>query len=112
MSGGLFEEFDAAVEGFAEGDFFFLDEVDEVLGILFELREHFAHGVDDDGDELVEEGVLEVELLAAEADSAAEDAAEDVAAAVVGGGSTVGDGEGEAADVVGDDTEGDIVAEL
>ncbi|MEM6757144.1 MAG: hypothetical protein AAF586_08260, partial [Planctomycetota bacterium] len=64
--------------------------------------------VDDGGDELVEEGFLDAELLVAKADGAAEDGAEDGVAAGVAAVGPVGEGEGQAAGVVGDDAIGDV----
>ena len=111
-AGDLFlEEFHAPVEGSVEGFFFDADDVFDVGLAGADFGEDVAHRLGEDADEFVEEGFVEAEC-APVADGAAEDAAEDVVAVGVAGLDAVGDGEGEGADVVGDDAEGDVHALL
>ena len=84
-----------------------MDDLLDVVLFGAEFGEDVAHRVGQDGDQLVEERLVEAEG-AAVADGAAEDAAQDVVAVVVAGLDAVGNGEAQGADVVGDDTEGDV----
>ena len=84
-----------------------LDDLLDVVLLGAEFGEDVAHRLGQDGDELVEERLVEAEG-AAVADGAAEDAAQDVVAVGVAGLDAVGDGEAQRADVVGDDAEGDV----
>jgi hypothetical protein len=79
----------------------------DLLFLHAQFGEHIAHVRGEDIDELVEEGLFELER-AAILHGAAEDAAEGVVAVAVAGLDAVGDGEAERAEVVGDDAEGDV----
>ena len=84
----------------------------DALRVLLQLRERLAHRVDDDRHELVQERLAQLELLPAEAHRAAEDAAQHVAAALVARHRAVGQRERQAAHVVRDHAERDVVSEL
>ena len=73
-----------------------------------DFGEDIAHRAGEDINELVEKWGAEAEG-AAVADGAAQDAAEHIVPVGIAGLNAVTDGKGERADVVGDDTEGDIV---
>ncbi|CCZ49491.1 putative uncharacterized protein [Bacteroides sp. CAG:661] len=105
---GLLQQTDTRFERAQEGFFFLLDDFDNqfLLGLQFGIG--FSHVLYQHGDELVHEGLLLSEERIAVADSAAQDAADDVAGLGVAGQLSVGDGEGDGADVVGHDTHGNV----
>ena len=111
--GGGVEELQAAVEGPAETDLFGLNHRRDVLGPLPDFGEGIAEAIHDHRDQLVEEGLVQVEL-AAETRGPAENPAQDVAPALVGRRGAVGDREGQRTDMVRDDAEGivGLIAEL
>ena len=87
-----------------------LDILTAVGGTKF--GEGVAHVVDERLHEVAQERLVHVHVLPAVAYRAAEDAAEDVAASFVAGQRTVGDGEGQTAQVIGDDAVGDVDHDL
>ena len=102
----VFEHADTAVQGAQEGVLFFLDHIGDelLLGLQFGIGlAHIGHQL---GDEAAEEGLGEAQEGVAVAHGAAQDAADDVAGLHVGRQLAVGDGEGDGADVVGDDAHG------
>jgi hypothetical protein len=103
----MLEQRDAFVQSAIEALFFQLQHALDLLLLHAQLGEDIAHLRGEDIDELVEEGLFEIEG-AAVFHGAAEDAAEGVVAVAVAGLDAVGDGEAERADVVGDDAEGDV----
>ena len=106
--GGLLEQRDAAVQGLAEGDFFFLDLRGDGVLHLRQLGEGGAEVGHHRGHEFVEERLADVERLPPVAHRPAQDAAQHVAAALVAAVGAVGQGEGQRADVVGDHAVGHV----
>ncbi len=105
------EAADAGGEGAAEALLLVGEDALDLGAALAQVRVVVAEGVDDHAGHLGEEGFVEAEL-AAVADGAAEDATEDVGAAFVAGQDAVGDQEGGAPDVIGDDAEGAVVGRV
>ena len=103
-----FEDLDAAVERDEEALFFGPDRALDVLALLDQFGEDVSHGIGDGVGDPVDARLLHPEVPG-EAGGAAEDAAEHVAAAVVAGDRTIGDGESQHADVVGDHAHRDLV---
>ena len=79
----------------------------DLLFLHAQLREDIRHLRSEDIDELVEEGLFELER-AAILHGAAENAAEGVVAVAIAGLDAVGDGEAEGAQMIRDDAEGDV----
>ena len=105
-----FKETDAGGEGAEETLFFFLhDSSDEHL-LCFEFGIGVTHFFHKSGNEFAEEGFALSEESVGVANGTAKDATNDVARLGVGGQLTVGNGEGDGAKVVSDDTHGDVGA--
>ena len=104
---GFGEDGETTIQRTAEALLFAADDAADDFLALLQLGEDAAQRFDDGSDELLEEAGWEAEFFSVE-DSAAEDAADDVIAAFVTGENAVGDGAGDAARVVGEDTEGDV----
>ena len=102
----VFQHANTPVQGTQEGVFFFLDDAGNqfLLGFQFGIGvSHIGHQL---GNEAAEEGLAETQEGVAVPDRAAQDAADDVAGLYIGRQLAVGDGEGNGADVVGDDAHG------
>ena len=99
--------FDPPVQRLIERLLLSLEHVLDVLLLCANFGKDIAHRSGKNGDELVEERLVEAER-AAVANGAAQDAAQDVVAVGVAGLDAVGNGEAQRADVVGDDAEGDV----
>ena len=102
------EALDAAGKGAQEAVLLLLDDLYDELVLGLQLGIGVAHGLVEDGQELVEEGLLLAEVGIGIAHGAAQDATDDVAGLGVAGQLSVGDGEGDSADVVGDDAHGHV----
>ena len=102
-----FEQLDSPIQRLIKRLLLALDDLLDVVLLGADFGEDIAHRVGQDGDQLVEERLVEAER-AAVADGAAQDAAQDVVAVVVAGLDAVGNREAQRADVVGDDAEGDV----
>ena len=103
------EAADAGGEGAQEGLLLLEDDAGDELLLLGKLGVLVSHLLDEGGDELVDEGLLESEEGIAVAHGTAQDATDDVSCLGVGGQLPVGDGERDGAEVVGDDAHGDVV---
>ena len=103
LGGDLLELLDALDERAAEGLLLVRDDLRHALLVLDNLGEHLAEVGHHRGDEFLEETLLGAQLLAAEANGAAENAAEHVVTTLGAGRGAVGDREGKRANVVRDD---------
>ena len=102
------ENVQAAIEGLAKTLFLGVDDSGDVILPSRHLRENMPHSFTQRANQLMNEGVVLIEL-AGIARGAAQDAAQDVPPALVGGHRAVGHGEAERTHVVGDDLHGDAV---
>ena len=84
-----------------------VDNLLNPVSVGAKLRKNTPHVFDQHIHELIEKRFLEAEG-ATVADGAAQDAAEDVVAVVIAGLDSVGDGEAEGADVIGNDAESNV----
>ena len=103
-----FQKVDAGGEGAEEGFFFFANHLGDEFLLCGQLGIGAAHLLHERGHEQAEEGVATTEEGVGITHGATEDAANDVAGFGVGGQLSVGDGEGDGAQVVGDDAHGHV----
>ena len=103
----LSEDLHAGVDGSGKVFFLGLDHLGDIVLLLPKLRVLALVFMDDGVNDLIEEGLVHAQKLAV-AGSPAEQAAEHIAPALVGRQNAVADHEGGAADMVGDDTQGDV----
>ena len=107
----LFQHFakdlQTTVDGAAEALFFHLDDADDVVPLLHQVGVSALILVDDGVADLIQEGTFHAQETAMPCGTA-EQTAQDIAAAAVAGQDAVGDHHGGGADVVGDDTQGDV----
>ena len=103
-----FQEVNAGGEGTEEGFFFFANHLGDEFLLCGQLGIGAAHLLHEGGHEQTEEGVTTTEEGVGITHGAAEDAADDVTGFGVGGQLSVGDGEGDGAQVVGDDAHGHV----
>ena len=97
----------ALVDGLLEALLLGLDDLDDVVLILAQLRISALVFIDDGAGHLIQESALDAEQPAV-AGSAAQQPSQDIAAALVGGQDAVADHEGGGADVVGNDAQRDV----
>lgn len=102
------EELDALVQGTEEAVFLLLHHTCDKLLLSLELRISATHLVNKDRYKFVHEGLLLVEEGIGIAHSAAQDTADDIAGLGIAGQLAVGNGKSHSAQVVGNDTDGDI----
>eukprot|EP00964_Phaeocystis_antarctica_P020244 scaffold11174_cov56-Phaeocystis_antarctica.AAC.3 len=107
----LVELLDAAREHAAEGGLLLGDDILHELLLRGELGEGLRQRGDGAGHQRREEALVRTEHLSAVTDGAAQDTPQHVAAPLVGRQGAVGDGDGEGADVVGDDTVRGVAAD-
>ena len=103
-----FQKVDAGGEGAEEGFFFFANHLGDEFLLCGQLGIGAAHLLHEGGHEETEEGVATTEEGVGITHGATKDAADDVAGFGVGGQLSVGDGEGNGAQVVGDDAHGHV----
>ena len=99
---------DATCQGTQETVFLLLDDLHDefVLGLQFGIG--IAHGFDEHGEQLVEEGILLAEIGVGITYSTAQDATNHITCLGVAGQLTVGDGKGDGADMVCDYAHGHV----
>ena len=104
----LVEQADTGLEGAQEGFLLLLHHLLDECLLGLQLGICATHVVDEDGQEAVHEGLFLTEEGVAIAHGTAQDAADDVSGLGIGGQLAIGDGEGNGADVVGNDAHGHI----
>ena len=101
------EDVHALLVGLLEGVLLGLDDLEDELPSLLQLRIAVLRGVDDVLGQCRKEGSLDAQLVAV-ADSSADDAAEHISSAVVRGHDAVGDHEGHGPGVIRADSDRDV----
>ena len=96
------EQFQAAIERAQETLFLLKDDAAHALRIALSIREARAHLIDNDVDDLVQEGSLGAELLPAIAFRPAQDAANDITSSDTIGQTAIGKRKSQRADVIAD----------
>ncbi len=99
---------DASIQGAAEGELLVSNQIDHPLRAGPKLGKGLAETFDHRRNQVAEEGFAHAEGLVTVTRGPSQDAAEDVRPTLVSRGGAVGDGHGEAADVVGDHPVGDV----
>ena len=102
------EKSKASIKGASEGFLFVGDNGLYMACALSHFGIGIAKNVYHSRNDLCQEGVLDAEGLASMPYRATEDSAEDVAATIRTGGCSVGDSTGQAANMVGDDSVGNV----
>ena len=102
------EELDACLERAEEAFLLLLHDLCDEFALSLEFGIGVAHLLDEYGQQTVDEGLLLPEERIGIADGTAQDAADDVAGLGIAGQLSVGDGEGDGTQVVGDDAHGNV----
>ena len=106
--GSFIEQRNAALECFAECNFFLTNGVHHFGGLLHQRWECFAERLNDRRNQLKHEWFARTQVLVTSANSAAQDAAQDIVATFAARGRAISDRDGNASNMVSNHAIGDI----